>query len=306
MLDEYFLWMDAPFHRLVSQLNLPSWVFGPVGIFILVFVMRSAIAYLKATQRLKRVREQELAKRRKLFGQLPKLMPMDYETVFNDVREKWQRRIEDLPVAIDFPRLHNKVDLCMDGKAVEQAADPDRSLLATLDSIAALLDADARPLIRERYAEIFSPDSHDHAQAMKMLLPHLENHRTSRLLKAINQAIIAPPVIKLKTEFGRKHPFKDLRGAWRIRVDVRPPEAGDDEAVSVVHTRSELSFEADLFQFDWDFKMLFNRDLTCLSEIAIGIKHVRFGATATAAFRTALERDAELFNKGANAPGQPS
>jgi hypothetical protein len=62
-----------------------------------------------------------------------------------------------------------------------------------------------------------------------------EDCKTLRVLKAINQAIVAAPFVELKSQFAEiKAGFVDVTGSWHIRIIIGPGDGSIDDRVDRV------------------------------------------------------------------------
>ena len=66
-----------------------------------------------------------------------------------------------------------------------------------------------------------------------------EEDKLCKVLKAINQSIIATPFLRLKQSF-QKLPFEDIGGKWKIIVNIIPKEE-----VCVIHQKAAASKEGN-------------------------------------------------------------
>merc|ERR1712039_821902 len=81
-----------------------------------------------------------------------------------------------------------------------------------------------------------TPETGDVAVAMKALLNDSnvgEESATVQVLKCIHQEIIHPAVVALRDSIYAALPYKDIRGEWRVRVDIGA------EQIQVCHQKWE-------------------------------------------------------------------
>lgn len=98
--------------------------------------------------------------------------------------------------------------------------------------------------------------------------------RMVRVLKACNQAIIAPAVIELTLNVCAKVPFKDA-GGWRMELTKN-----EDGLITVTHVkqqRARSSNKEDEFSFEWHLEIIFDEGLTGLSDMFLSIPKLNFG-----------------------------
>ncbi len=72
-----------------------------------------------------------------------------------------------------------------------------------------------------------------------------------RVLKCINQEVLAPPVLKMKMEIHKHLAYKDVRGHWTVSVRLKA-----DDWIYVTHMKREQSHDAtpeNHFEFTWCF-----------------------------------------------------
>jgi hypothetical protein len=98
--------------------------------------------------------------------------------------------------------------------------------------------------------------------------------RMVKVLKACNQAIIAPAVIELTLNVCAKVPFKDA-GGWRMELSKN-----EDNLITVTHIkqqRSRSSNKEEEFSFEWHLEIIFDEGLTGLSDVFLSIPKLNFG-----------------------------
>jgi len=93
-----------------------------------------------------------------------------------------------------------------------------------------------------------------------------------RLLKACNQSILAPSVVRLKYFIGNEAAYQDKSGTWRISIYIWR------DNVRVKHTRWEKAIAPNSFQFKWEFELIFNSELSDVISIDLYISEFIFGA----------------------------
>jgi len=95
-----------------------------------------------------------------------------------------------------------------------------------------------------------------------------------RILKACNQAIIAPAVIELTLNVCAKVPFRDA-GGWRMILSRNP-----DGLVTVTHIKQQKqrsSNKEEEFHFEWHLEILFDADMTGIADVFLSIPKLHFG-----------------------------
>lgn len=99
------------------------------------------------------------------------------------------------------------------------------------------------------------------------------------LLKTITQDIVAPGVIKMKTQLTATMPYKDVRGEWHIDISFAEPGA-----VIVTHRKREQSFghkEGQEFEFQWNLALKFDSTVSMLQTTELYIPELSFGPNAS-------------------------
>jgi len=80
-----------------------------------------------------------------------------------------------------------------------------------------------------------------------------DDSKLAKVLKASNQSVVSPAVVRLKSALSSKFPYKDIRGGWRLYIEIT-----DEKNVVVRHTKLEQSFDEESFKFQWQFEMMFD------------------------------------------------
>jgi hypothetical protein len=116
----------------------------------------------------------------------------------------------------------------------------------------------------------------DTSRQLSRFLQHIlkESSKLARVLKAINQSIIATPFIRLKHAFPKECPFEDMGGTWKIIVSIVPKEE-----VVVIHQKTGVSKDAPPiggYEFKWELVMKFNWELTKMLQAQLQIVGIVF------------------------------
>lgn len=101
-----------------------------------------------------------------------------------------------------------------------------------------------------------------------------EESKLVKVLKAINQSIIATPFIRLKYAFPNEIPFEDVAGTWKIIVTLIPKQG-----IIVTHKKSGQSKEGPPlggFEFHWELIMKFTWDLAQMADAELNITSYSF------------------------------
>eukprot|EP01117_Protostelium_nocturnum_P001802 TRINITY_DN1225_c0_g1_i4.p1 TRINITY_DN1225_c0_g1~~TRINITY_DN1225_c0_g1_i4.p1 ORF type:complete len:182 (-),score=48.38 TRINITY_DN1225_c0_g1_i4:110-655(-) len=110
-----------------------------------------------------------------------------------------------------------------------------------------------------------------------------EKDKLSRVLKCINQSIIAAPYIQLKTAWPSKYPFEDVGSSWLINVNIVK-----GREVVVTH-RKLAAASVDLknrgkeklkdepgFEFAWELIMRFDWEVSRMNEATFKTCDIKF------------------------------
>lgn len=195
-----------------------------------------------------------------------------------DIRSKWEKSMHALPVASDFPRLAKLTKIYGEEGELEIPAQPsiERIIYSILLTLAMQLDdPQTHDTTRDNYWTYLKDNIEGEIRRefdsfLKNCMD--ENSKVAQVLKTINQGMIAPAVISLKLALPSL-PFKDFRNSWRIEVIVSM------DTVTVVHIRREQSFNTPpekTFEFVWECRITFNKDVTCIDEVKIRIIELAF------------------------------
>jgi len=99
-----------------------------------------------------------------------------------------------------------------------------------------------------------------------------------KVLKACNQAIIAPAVIELTLNVCTKVPFKDA-GGWRMELSKNP-----DGLITVTHVKQQKQLSSkkeEEFTFEWHLEIILDEAMTGLSDVFLSIPKLNFGPTVS-------------------------
>jgi len=162
----------------------------------------------------------------------------------------------------------------------------DKRTLEVLATLADLLESESKSRkIQELYYEYVpktvDTNDRDISRELKRFLDEVveENSPVVRVLKACNQAIIAPPVIELTLNVQKQVSFKD-GGGWRIRIMVK------DNEVSVTHWKRQKHVakppERELFDFfEWELTLLFDKRVERIMSYSFLLSDIQFNQNAT-------------------------
>lgn len=210
----------------------------------------------------------------------------------------WRRPLHRLPVHKDVPRLlKGLLVVGADGSEMyredgsARPAEPHtviaalRSLMLTL---ARHLDAlSVVALIEEKLDVFLPPDTGDVAGGLRhfLLESGIPEHSLFVLIfKAVHQEMIFPAVFSLRTSIYGQLPYKDMKGEWKVRIDLRPNE------IRISHLKWEQTHEPqpEMFaKFCWCLELTFDRRMRSLQGAKLHVVDYGFG-DATSAERVAL------------------
>jgi hypothetical protein len=166
-----------------------------------------------------------------------------------------------------------------------------RTIFSILQSLGQELHDHSHASINGMNLEMFERECSisDFKSINNFLLRHFgTNGRATKVLKACNQSIIAPPVTTLKKLLMDKADYKDVKGQWQINVHVETKVRGkgDDEQedvfVVVRHRKKEQVLEKKkmnyelVYQFEWEFTIRFKPNLEDIESISLGFKDILF------------------------------
>jgi len=207
------------------------------------------------------------------------------DTLKKELLDLISRPLNKLPVHADLPRLCHKIQIFIDG---EEAWNPlkenfpsdyptSNMIWNILFELSKAFGTKEEDIVRLRKEfEILFPQNKDfdYSRALLDLLQNVvgEDSKMISLLKCCSQSMVAASVIRLKRSFGSTYPFKDVRGEWRISIEI-----DSIKGIRIVHRKRERSFEEDSFQFQWSFTMEFDRKLDTLNHAVCRIDTLNFG-----------------------------
>eukprot|EP01135_Chromosphaera_perkinsii_P003456 Nk52_evm25s243 gene=Nk52_evmTU25s243 len=103
-----------------------------------------------------------------------------------------------------------------------------------------------------------------------------DNHRSCRILKACNQASIAPFVSSLKMGLGSTLHFNSVRNSWKIQITINP------SSILVTHDMAEKITDIDtgdiVCTFYWQVRILFDPDVATVKVAEFDISRVHFSS----------------------------
>jgi len=231
-------------------------------------------------------------------SQRPPIPVPSIESIETDIRSKWEKSMHTLPVASDFPRLA-KLTKIIGGNGVELEIPAQPSIERIIYSILLTLalqleDSESHDTTRDHYWSYL----HDNIEGeirreFDMFLKNClsEDSKVAHILKTINQGVIAPAVISLKLALPSL-PFKDFRNSWRIEVQIAM------DSVTVVHIRREQSFNTPpemTFEFVWECRIVFDKEVTRMDEVKVRIIELAFGERVSPENNSRIRNEMKRF-----------
>eukprot|EP01105_Mastigella_eilhardi_P024640 TRINITY_DN6467_c0_g1_i2.p1 TRINITY_DN6467_c0_g1~~TRINITY_DN6467_c0_g1_i2.p1 ORF type:complete len:369 (-),score=84.85 TRINITY_DN6467_c0_g1_i2:55-1161(-) len=212
----------------------------------------------------------------------------------------WNRAFTTLPIAIDLPRLvrHTFVWDCRTTAArvsPPTTPPPTKTALAVkalLEALTLALDGSTTcAVLQENYAsyvDLEAEMSEQKTNITALLMERLPGTRTCALLKAINQAIIAPANVELRLNICRGLMFKDAQSnVWEVFVYVQ------DDGIEVRHRRRQVSIdprkEEDFFEFTWEARLRFATNVDVVTDVSMHVTDVRYGPKTSETRKEQLE-----------------
>jgi len=234
---------------------------------------------------------------------------LTYGTFEDEVRAKWSRPSSNFPLSADIPRFVKVIDIYLQGKRVwpdptlmnESKGEQIYSLLYNISTLIndhsssnslvnlywnylprleenanTTISTNNNPsltLCKEREDLEKEEDKIDVSKRIDQVIKETiqSDCKLIRLLKACNQSILAPAVVRLKYFIGNEAPYQDKSGTWRISIYIWR------DNVRVKHTRWEKATQPNSFQFKWEFELIFNSDVSELISIDLYISEFIFG-----------------------------
>jgi len=230
-----------------------------------------------------------------------KLPPANHWTT--EVQRIWSKPFEQLPIGIDLPRLATSICVgsCPDpafrhytipaletrsslstsvASQVDEVDTHAREIMDMLVELAKLVDSDDYANIIQQnfknYIVLEGVKDRDMSREIASLFEYLgKDCKIAKVLKAINQAIIAPPIIELTLNVCAKLPFRDA-GGWRIYVHRH------ENQLTVTHAKKQKArsyAKEDEFEFEWRLEIVFGEDpnLDTLSHINLKVTDIGYG-----------------------------
>jgi len=119
----------------------------------------------------------------------------------------------------------------------------------------------------------FDNPSGELSRSLEQLLQNAAcvNSKPIRVLKAFNQSIVAPAIYRLKLTVGKKLPYKDVRGGWKVYIEI------NDDEIIVANQKWEQGSDVDSFQFSWKLDIVLDKELTTVKDVRLKVVDIVFG-----------------------------
>jgi hypothetical protein len=208
----------------------------------------------------------------------------------DQIKPKWQRDPNELPVATDLPRMIQNVMVSDDEHKVlfERSATKDkengntynmRSRVTLLKELFLILAHrftlhDLHSTILLRWSEFFDNEdleTSDLSQQLRKFLLQVVGNQNAliNILKSVNQSVIAPVAMRIRSFFFGEYNLKDVRNAWNVDILLANGE------IIVRHLKWEESIPT-CFKFQWKLDLVFNEDATELMDTRLEIPILQF------------------------------
>jgi len=118
-----------------------------------------------------------------------------------------------------------------------------------------------------------------------------EDSKLTKVLKTINQSIIATPFIRLKRAFPPDIIFEDKSGHWKIIVDIVK-----GQEVIITHKKAGASKDTQVgFEFTWELIMRFDWAMETLIEASLKTTGVQFDKGISAEKKKQVQKIIDNF-----------
>ncbi|MDP2435700.1 MAG: hypothetical protein Q8P67_08160, partial [archaeon] len=198
------------------------------------------------------------------------------QLILDKCREIYYGSIEKMAIHSDLPRLARNFEIVdIDGNSVLHLDSEDSIGACCLKVLCALArallpePAEAVALIQERWAMDENEDKA--AYILRFLQQTLgEQSRVVRILRACNQAVLAPFVTRVKLGLGDALAHNSTRNSWKIHIRVHP------DCVLVTHTKREQaapSTESSFghFEFEWAVEYTLDDGLITFADVSFSL-----------------------------------
>jgi len=163
----------------------------------------------------------------------------------------------------------------------------DKRTLDVLITLVSLLEGEEKSQkVRESYYKYISHsvDLHDKdiSAELKVFLNEVlgEDSPTVRVLKACNQAIIAPAVTQMSISLRDTMGIKDGLG-WNIRIAVNASDVTVTHWKRQKHVPKKPPTDPELFDFEWELSISFDRNIDKITSFSFLLKEVKFHESAS-------------------------
>lgn len=177
------------------------------------------------------------------------------------INSKLERSIVDLPVASDLPRMitrtivFDKDESKLFDPSLNESVNAIENIKKLFLTLSTNLGIDAvTENVEKQYDSILPVDFEgDTTLALKSIVKDLvgEDNPVSNILKSLNQAIIAPAMMRLKVKLMEKLNYKDARNKWKVEIHL------SENGILIIHKKVEQSIPEE-FEFEWNLSIKFD------------------------------------------------
>eukprot|EP01119_Soliformovum_irregulare_P011552 TRINITY_DN290_c2_g1_i5.p1 TRINITY_DN290_c2_g1~~TRINITY_DN290_c2_g1_i5.p1 ORF type:complete len:322 (-),score=97.84 TRINITY_DN290_c2_g1_i5:964-1929(-) len=189
-------------------------------------------------------------------------------------------RASDEWIRVDFNKTIGVVPADFVKPVNAPPASKDKRTFDILTTMVAIIEGEERGnSVKEEYYKYIPKDSVGDKDISRDLTRFLEEvvkeeSPTLRVLKACNQATIAPAVIELTLALSKRLSFKD-GGSWRIRVTV------DSDEISVTHWKKQRPLikpgEDEIYlHFEWELTLFFDKSARKITDFLFKLSDIEF------------------------------
>eukprot|EP01129_Flabellula_baltica_P011843 TRINITY_DN5254_c0_g2_i1.p1 TRINITY_DN5254_c0_g2~~TRINITY_DN5254_c0_g2_i1.p1 ORF type:complete len:344 (+),score=66.81 TRINITY_DN5254_c0_g2_i1:48-1034(+) len=227
----------------------------------------------------KKKKKSTMERSKSAFGTTRKESPLSpsLALLLPQTTAKFGKRIEDLPLHNDLPRLLAKIRVLDEDSHVIWEALEDRESMPDGDNLIELLACFGNKLgldvheLRNTFDEYMREDEDYNTCLKEFFINGLgPNNGIIGILKCLNQDIIVPAVTVLRFSFFTAQLiYFEIRGKWEISVQFH------EENVTITHTRWERS-QPECYCFSWRVSFEMNRPCTKVLDTSLCVPEVIF------------------------------
>ena len=198
------------------------------------------------------------------------------QLVLDKCREIYSGSVEKMAIHSDLPRLARNFEVVdIDGRPALELEAEDSNAACCLKVLCALArvlhpaGSETEQRIRERWAPEETEDKADYILRFIHQVLGVES-RVVRILRACNQAVLAPFVTRIKLGLGEALAHNSTRNSWKIHIRVHP------DCVLVTHTKREQSAPATEsafghFEFEWSVEYTLDSELITFADVSFNL-----------------------------------